>query len=41
MTNAEIILQAAIENKKAGKLTAWEENFVSQFEGWTKNNSVN
>ena len=36
MTNVEICLSEAIKNKKAGKLTAWEENFVSNFEGWSK-----
>jgi len=28
MTNAESYLKTAIEAKEAGKLTAWEENFV-------------
>jgi hypothetical protein len=36
MTNAESNLQEAIEKRDNGKLNTWEENFVSQFEGWTK-----
>ncbi len=36
MTNAESILQTAIEKRDTGKLNNWEKDFVSKFEGWTK-----
>lgn len=36
MTNAEICLKAALKLRDEGKLNDWENNFVSQFEDWTK-----
>jgi len=36
MTNAESYLQTAIEKRDNSELNSWEENFVSQFEGWAK-----
>lgn len=36
MTNAESKLAEAIEAKNNGKLNDWENEFVSQFEDFTK-----
>ena len=36
MTNAESILQTAIEKRDDGKLNSWESDFVTQFEGYSK-----
>jgi len=36
MTNAEINLQEVLRKRESGELNAWEINFVSQFENYTK-----
>jgi len=36
MTNAESYLQEAIEKRDNEELNSWEDDFVSQFEGYNK-----